>query len=170
MKLFKRLFCKHESELIHIEDIYGDKINTLPRYTRSIWQCPDCGKILYKNYLSKYFVKVPDKGIGELSDGYHTFNELYHHRALLFATICNLMPEKAWKSKKHSDGTMFNGMFIVGINTKNGEATYHYDINPYWNMFSINELDNAPEWDGHTPEQALERIWNLPFEDKCFSE
>ena len=27
--------------------------------------------------------------VGKLSDGYHTFDELYHHRAILFATICN---------------------------------------------------------------------------------
>ena len=30
-----------------------------------------------------------DKDMGDVSDGYHTFNELYHHRAVLFANICN---------------------------------------------------------------------------------
>lgn len=29
------------------------------------------------------------KDIGDLSDGYHTFNQLYHQRAVLFATIVN---------------------------------------------------------------------------------
>ena len=28
-------------------------------------------------------VEVPESGIGDLSDGYHTFNQLYHQRAVL---------------------------------------------------------------------------------------
>lgn len=96
--------------------------------------------------------------IGELSDGYHTFNELYHHRAILFSVICNIHPHLAWKSKKHHEGDMYDGMFIVGIETPKGPATYHYDIDPYWNMFHVKELARAPKWDGHTPEDAIGRI------------
>lgn len=98
---------------------------------------------------------------GETSDGYHTFNELYHHRAVLFSVICKAFPDKCWKSKHHNDGSMFNGMFIVGIDTPDGQATYHYDINPYWDMFVCREVDFAPEWDGHTAAQAIERIGRL---------
>ena len=98
---------------------------------------------------------------GETSDGYHTFNELYHHRAVLFSVICNNHPALAWKSKLHHDGTMYDGMFIVGINTPDGQATYHYDVEPYWKMFRVPELPHAPEWDGHTPAQAIERIGKL---------
>lgn len=32
---------------------------------------------------------------GNTSDGYHTFDELYHHRAILFAVICNANKDKA---------------------------------------------------------------------------
>ena len=106
-------------------------------------------------------VAVPDTGIGDLSDGYHTFNELYHHRAVLFSVICNSNPDKAWKSKHHDDGTMYDGMFIVGIETPEGQATYHYDIEPYWDMFRVKELPNAPKWDGHTPTDAINRIFTL---------
>lgn len=109
-------------------------------------------------------VVLPETGIGDLSDGYHTFNELYHHRAILFSVICNEHPDISWKSKLHHDGTMFDGMFIVGINTPEGQATYHYDINPYWDMFRVRELEKAPEWDGHTSEQAIERIAGLTRE------
>ena len=56
---------------------------------------------------------------------------------------------------------MYDGMFIVGIETPDGQATYHYDIDPYWEMFRCNEVDRAPEWDGHTPDQAIERIGKL---------
>lgn len=106
-------------------------------------------------------IVTPETGIGDLSDGYHTFNELYHHRAVLFSVICNAFKSCAWKSKMHSDGTMYDGMFIVGVDTPEGSATYHYDIEPYWNMFDVKELDKAPEWDGHTPEDAINRIAKL---------
>ena len=98
---------------------------------------------------------------GNTSDGYHTFNELYHHRAILFSVIIKAFPQKAWKSRKHHDGTMYDGMFIVGIETPDGQATYHYDLEPYWDMFNCNEIEFAPEWDGHTSQQAIERIRKL---------
>lgn len=98
---------------------------------------------------------------GDTSDGYHTFNELYHHRAVLFAVIVNALPDRAWKSRKHHDGSMYDGMFIVGIETPDGQATYHYDIEPYWDIFDCRELKRAPEWDGHTSAQAIERIGRL---------
>lgn len=103
----------------------------------------------------------PEPVSGETSDGYHTFNELYHHRALLFSVIVRNYPELCWKSKRHHDGDMYDGMFIVGINTPDGQASYHYDIEPYWDMFDCEELEFAPEWDGHTPDQAIERIGKL---------
>ena len=75
--------------------------------------------------------------------------------------IVKAFSEKAWKSRKHHDGTMYDDMFIVGIETPEGQATYHYNIDPYWKMFQCKEVEFAPEWDGHTPEQAIERIRKL---------
>ena len=118
-----------------------------------------------KNAPTADVVEIPESGIGDLSDGYHTFNELYHHRAILFSVICNLFPDKAWKSKLHDTGDMYEGMFIVGIETPKGQATYHYDVDPYWDMFKVKELDKAPKWDGHTPEEAIERISTLSAAD-----
>lgn len=41
---------------------------------------------------------------GEISDGYHTFDELYEHRtaifAAIFAALCKAHPENSWKSWK----------------------------------------------------------------------
>lgn len=133
-------------------------------FYRSIWAMADL-----RTRLKRYedleeqgrLIVTPETGIGDLSDGYHTFNELYHHRAVLFSVICNAFKSCAWKSKQHSDGTMYDGMFIVGIDTPEGSATYHYDIEPYWNMFNVKELDKAPEWDGHTPDDAINRIAGL---------
>ena len=95
-----------------------------------------------------------------ISDGYHTFGELYEHRTMLFLIICRLFKDYAWKSKLHYDGTMYNGMFIAGIETPNGQATYHIE-DKYWDLFDITEVPNAPEWDGHTPDDAIKRILTL---------
>ena len=132
------------------EQIARDAVGALPSPT-----------MYAKDLYWKGYRMIPDN-IGEFSDGYHTFNELYHHRAVLFSVICNMMPDKAWKSKLHDTGDVYDGMFIVGIETEQGQATYHYDIEPYWDMFKVKELEKAPKWDGHTPSDAIQRIGNIP--------
>lgn len=87
---------------------------------------------------------------GQISDGYHTFDELYHHRMMLFSVICNTYKDKAWKSWKHDDGSMFDDYFIVGIDTEEGQYTYHYHKDN-WDIFEVKELEFAPEYDGHKP-------------------
>lgn len=155
-----KLFCKHlDKPLEFVQNITADETN-MAGGKRSVWRCKDCGKVILR---SAPFVQ------GKVSDGYHTFDELYHHRAILFSVICNAHPDLAWKSKRHHEGggPMYNGMFIVGIETPEGQATYHYDIDPYWDLFRVKELEHAPEWDGHTPEQAIERIRSLSPEDRA---
>lgn len=102
---------------------------------------------------------VKDKG--SISDGDHTFDELYHHRAILTALVCQAHKDKCWKSKLHSDGTMFDNYFIVGINTPEGPATYHYPIAQYWNLFDVQELERAPEWDGATADVCIDRLKHM---------
>ena len=117
----------------------------------------------------------PCEDMGEISDGYHTFNELYHQRAVLFATIVNLNKDKVWKSFKHFDGKYCfdsNGdWFIVGIDTPEGSYTYHYS-KEYWDMFNCKELECGKEWDGHT-EKDVTRLLSLvkePALDKIRAE
>ena len=38
-----------------------------------------------------------------------------------------------------------------------GQISNHYE-NRYWELFNIPELDTAWEWDGHTPNEAADRI------------
>ncbi len=99
--------------------------------------------------------------IGEVSDGYHTFNSLYYQRMILFATIVNTYPDKAWKSHRHNDGEIpfGGGWFIVGIETPSGPYTYHYEDSE-WGLFQCKELERAPEWDGHT-DKDVERLLSL---------
>lgn len=91
------------------------------------------------------------KSVQEYSDGFHTFDELYKHRMILFSIICNTAEynQYAWKSKLHDDKTMFKDYFIVGIITPEGDFTYHYHLK-YWDEFNVKELETAPKWDGHT--------------------
>ena len=52
----------------------------------------------YKKKLAE-FCGVED--VGEVSDGYHTLNQLYHQRAILFACIVMQNKDRAWKTRKH---------------------------------------------------------------------
>ena len=100
----------------------------------------------------------PCEDKGEISDGYHTFNQLYHQRAILFAAIVNQNKDISWKSYKHSDGKYcFDSdgeWFVVGIDTPKGSYTYHYS-KEYWDYFECKELDCGKEWDGHTEDDVI---------------
>ena len=98
-----------------------------------------------------------------LEDNYHTMSELYYHRMVLFATICKLAKDKGhnvFRSKQHQDGSMFEGYFIVGIETPEGQYSYHYNLK-YWNYFDVADTHEfAPEWDGQQAED-LHRLLSL---------
>lgn len=99
--------------------------------------------------------------IGDFSDGYHTFNQLYYQRMILFATIVKQNKSKAWKSLRHEDGELcFGGKwFIVGIDTPEGSYTYHYHTD-YYDLFDCEELPKGKHWDGHT-EEDVTRLLSL---------
>ena len=97
---------------------------------------------------------------GEISDGYHTFNELYYYRMLYNAAFFNMLP-KEWvhKSKKHNDGEecFGGGWFIVMANLPTGQISNHYELKD-WDLFQIPEKEVADKWDGHTPQEAADRL------------
>jgi len=99
----------------------------------------------------------------DISDGHHTFGELYKQRTIMFCIICNCFSNLSWKSKKHFDeenDPMFHGDFIAGINTPEGIATYHVKLE-YWDLFNIPEIDRAPKYDNYTPNDVMKRILSL---------
>ena len=70
---------------------------------------------------------------GEISDGYHTFNELYDHRIMLFLALMKAASdaglECGW-SRRHDDGELcFGGGWVIGwITTPAGlQARYHME-------------------------------------------
>ena len=117
----------------------------------------DINNLILKSKLSN---EISTK---EISDGHHTFGQLYKHRIILFCTLCSLLPEISWKSKKHFDeenDPMFNDSFIAGINTPRGIVTYHIKLK-YWDLFDIAELERAPKYDKYTDEDVIMRIKSL---------
>ena len=103
----------------------------------------------------------------DISDGSHTFGELYHHRAVLFAVICNMFPDSAWKSMKHCNGGYIKGFFIVGIETPEGQFAYHYPVED-WDLFKVEKLQVAPVWDGHTSKDVTRLFSLINDEDNFF--
>lgn len=136
-------FTKGKSTIVDVKDIkHANSCNGFPRVI----------KLPIDEFLS--YNKDAEE-IGDLSDGDHTFKELYHHRATLFSIICRLMstidPELCWKSKKHHDGSMYDGYFIVGVGGVGDKVfgdkyfSYHYSMDD-WDSFPVKELKSAPEY------------------------
>jgi len=103
-----------------------------------------------------------------VSDGYHTFGELYEHRFVLFIKLCRFLEDhpykgrmEVWKSKLHHDGSSYDGWFIMGIGTVKGEQiSYHLPLSR-WDECDVSIMDRAPEWDGHTPADVISRLKTL---------
>lgn len=98
----------------------------------------------------------------EISDGYHTFHELYQHRRALNVALFHAYAEHCIKSRKHFDGTMFEGGYFIVMMTHPivGQISYHYQLK-HWDEFRIPEVELAPKHDGHTPQDTIERLLRL---------
>lgn len=106
--------------------------------------------------------KLPG-GMGVVSDGHHTIDELYDHRRALAALLATIASVEAssWRSRSHhpdDETPMFDGCFIVGIELPTGDIRYHYGVE-HWDEFSnVPEVSHAPLWDGAGPDQTIERM------------
>lgn len=94
-----------------------------------------------------------------ISDGYHTFGELYRHRAVLFAAVCHDHIEDAWVTRNYADGrSVYGDMFLAGIHLPCGDVSYHID-GEYWELFSdLPYLTRSPSSDGDAPNDVLDQI------------
>lgn len=112
---------------------------------------------------------IPVINTNEVSDGYHTFGELYDHRITLFIALCNVIMAGGyfknpivWRTKLHSDVSSFDGWFIMGINKEPGkQISYHLPIERWDDTDFAETLDKAPEFDGHTSADVLARLKTL---------
>jgi hypothetical protein len=96
-----------------------------------------------------------------ISDGYHTFGELYEHRLAIFLALMVSLQDLSWCSLEHhpADGPMFDDCFICGICLPTGDVTYHYNLR-FWKLVSgrVKVVEHAPKWDGHTPADVIQRL------------
>lgn len=110
---------------------------------------------LVRNYKANY-----DTNLKDVTYGYHSFEKLYEHRRKLSNLIFQTYPQFSWKSRVHSDGEIWDGLFIVGVSIPNvGDYTYHYHTE-FWDEFDVKEIEKAPEYDGHTPD-SIDRLFEL---------
>ncbi len=101
-----------------------------------------------------------------ISDGHHTFCELYDHRIELFISLCKSLANDAskqdiWIWRCQTD----KNWFILGINIDPGkQITYHLPIIRWDETDFIHQTfskENKPEWDGHTSKDVLTRLKQL---------
>lgn len=98
-----------------------------------------------------------------VSDGYHTFEELYEHRITLYIALCKQYMKatgfRPWRSQLHSDGSGFDGWFVLGLMDEPGkQITYHLPDSKWEETSFAETLDRAPEFDGHTSNDVLKRL------------
>jgi hypothetical protein len=118
-----------------------------------------------------------------ISDGYHTFGELYEFRKMYNAALFNEWAARhmkdleymktGWglfynpapkyqvhKSWKHHDGELCfgGGWFIVSAMLPTGLISNHYKAED-WDLFKVPEVEKALfEFDGHTGQDVLSRL------------
>lgn len=156
---------------------YGVTTSNFRFYNEGLFEIPIGSSILeifqYLADLQSKETKNPMKPMenkGEISDSYHTFNELYAFRLQYNAAFFNQLALhddyrncRVHKSKKHSDGSpCFDGTyFIVLANLPTGQISNHYKME-YWDTFSVPEEPQALfEYDGHTGEDVLARLKDM---------
>jgi hypothetical protein len=119
----------------------------------------------------EYFKEIEVEDGTQVSDGYHTFDELYDHRLNLWIALCRIHAKvirEQWnpvfRAKIHSDGTNYEGWFMLGMFREPGhQITYHLPLSRWDECdFAVTlDHDHAPEFDGHTSKDVLERLKRL---------
>ena len=106
--------------------------------------------------MSEGYPKIGDTST--ISDGYHSFDELYEHRHRLYLTIVTLLPELAWASRTHADGSSYEGWFVLGMTLPAGQVSYHLPDRFWQEVVDLGVVRPPPEFDGHTSADVLARF------------
>lgn len=155
--------CFTEDDLELEEEVKEDCLihcNGILNHKCSGEKCCNCNHIFSKQ-KSLEDLEVGDENT---SDGYHTFKELYEFRmlynALAFNELAKNKEYKVHKSKKHNTGEecFGGGWFIVIAYLPSGQISNHYELKD-WHLFQCEEKELADEWDGHTSQEVVKRIY-----------
>ena len=128
--------------------------------------------------------KADGKDTSQVSDGWHTFSDLYDIRLAYNVALFNEWAQQfeiagnpddpnlinniatkhdVHKSTRHHDGELCfgGGWFIVVANLPSGQISNHYEMK-HWDLFRVPEYEKAKyEWDGHTSEDVINRLKSL---------
>lgn len=147
---------------------------------------------IYKGFIQDNIdsLNIKENGgrqVAQLSDGYHTFDELYEFRKMYNAALFNEWAKQktsispigsgvrgttltttvekynVHKSWKHHDGEecFGGGWFIVSALLPTGLISNHYKAED-WDLFKVPEVEKALfMFDGHTGKDVLERLRDL---------
>lgn len=124
---------------------------------------PDILTLKVIDYIIK---KKKEKGISpkELTIyDQEVFKSEYERRITVLKLLCNKYSDICFKTKKHFDeenDPMFDGNFMIVINTPLGCTTYHLKIE-YFDEFDIPEIEHGPKYENYTTQEALYRIASI---------
>lgn len=94
---------------------------------------------------------------GDMSDGYHTFDELYEHRVALYRALAK---KGDWTPYWRCD---FDGWFCLYLETPKGQISYHLPEKYLEDVkgWALDADKCGYKYDGHTSAQVLERLLSL---------
>jgi hypothetical protein len=146
-------------------EIYPCKPDIFEKSYNASYKESDMDLSVKTTYINSLIKSLLNGETNDISDGYHTFAQLYEHRIILFISLCKILPLNTlfvWRSKLHSDGSNFDGWFVLGMGKEKGkQITYHLPISK-WNDCDFAEtLEKAPDFDGHTSQDVLTRLQSL---------
>lgn len=91
----------------------------------------------------------------DISDGYHTFQELYEHRNLLFINLCLGDSVNCWWKQD------YEGHFCLYWDSPLGQISYHMGNELLPLIKDIINMDDSDKWDGHTSATSILRLFEV---------
>jgi hypothetical protein len=115
--------------------------------------------------ISKGREEINNFSAKEISDGHHTFGQLYNYRMLYNAMVCHMWAKsgdvEVYKSRLHENGKVPFGdpdYFVVVAILPSGQISNHYRMKD-WDKFNVVAYQKALHaYDGHTPEDCEKRM------------
>lgn len=101
-------------------------------------------------------IPLTDEQTRGVSDGYHTFEELYDHRIFLYLSLCVQM-QLAGTGKSYWM-PHYPGWPVLFLETEKGQISYHFKERYLPIVEKYFERSDNHKWDGHTSADVLRRL------------
>lgn len=110
--------------------------------------------------LVNNLIKKENLDTNLISDGYHTFSELYEFRHALYIALAKRIQSTSlipvWRFKTDED------WFILGIDKLEGsQISFHLPMSKWKDTEFAYTSSIRPTWDKHTSNDVLERLKQL---------